>query len=216
MKQGAIFDMDGTIFDTERFYTQGWIETADDFGRERQPALAFDMCGRSLGEMPAVVHKYFPGIDAHEYARRVVAFAKKAAEEKLEVLPGVEEILKFFRENKIPMAIASSSEIKVIKSNVERSGLEKYFDALIGGDMITNGKPAPDIFLKAAEKIGVTPENCYVFEDSPNGIRGAKAANCVAIMIPDQVKPSPEMRELSDGIFDDMYKALDAIKRGEI
>ncbi len=216
MKQGAIFDMDGTLFDTEKFYTRGWIETADDFGVKRKPALAAAMCGRSLKEMPDIVQGFYPGIDAEEYARRVVRFAEKRMEEDFEMLPGVAEILKFFRANKIPMAIASSSGVNVIERNVKRIGIEKYFDALVGGNTVANGKPAPDIFLKAAEEIKVAPENCYVFEDSPNGIRGARAAKCVAIMIPDQIQPTSEIRDLADGIFDDMYEALDAIKRGKI
>ena len=216
MKRGAIFDMDGTLFDTEKLYRSAWIETADDFGLKRKPEMAPAMSGSNVSTILKKIPQFFPEVDANEYFLRVVKRVKKAIEEKLEIKSGVIEILNYFHENKIPMAIASSSATEEIIKNVKRAGIDKFFDAIIGGDQVANGKPAPDIFQLAAKKINLPPEDCYVFEDSANGIRGAAAAKCVSIMVIDQTPPLPDIRELCAAVFNDMNEALDAIKKSNI
>ena len=216
LKRGAIFDMDGTLFDTEKLYRLAWIETADTFGVERKPEIAAEMSGRSVEKILVTIPQFFPEVDANEYFKRVVTRVRKEIEEKLEIKQGVVEILNFFKENKIPMAIASSSETEDIKNNIKRTGISQFFDEIVGGDQVQNGKPAPDIFILAAKKINLQPEDCYVFEDSANGIRAAHAANCVPIMVVDQAPPLPDIRKICAGIFSSMENALDAIKNGKI
>ena len=216
MKRGAIFDMDGTLFDTEKLYRLAWIETADDFGLKRKPEMAAEMSGRGVEKILATIPQFFPEVDANEYFLRVVKRVRKEIEEKLEIKAGVVEILNYLYENKIPMAIASSSATEDIEKNIRRAGIDKFFDAIIGGDQIENGKPAPDIFQLAAKKINLPPEDCYVFEDSANGIRGAAAAKCVPIMVIDQTPPLPDIRELCAAVFNNMNEALDAIKKSTI
>lgn len=213
MKRGAIFDMDGTLFDTEKLYWHAWIETADDFGLKRNPEMAPAMSGSSVNTILIKIPQFFPEVDANEYFMRVVKRVRKAIEEKLEIKTGVIEILNYFNENKIPMAIASSSATDDIVKNIKRAGIDKFFSAIVGGDQIENGKPAPDIFQLAAKKINLPPEDCYVFEDSANGIRGAAAAKCVPIMVIDQMPPLPDIRELCAAVFDNMTDALNAIKK---
>ena len=216
MKRGAIFDMDGTLFDTEKLYRQAWIETADTFGLERKPEMAAAMSGSSVKNILIKIPQFFPEVDANEYFLRVVKRVKKEIEEKLEIKTGVIEILNFFQENKIPMAIASSSAAVDIEKNIKRAGIDKFFNEIVGGDQIENGKPAPDIFQLAAKKINLSPKDCYVFEDSANGIRAAFAANCVPIMVVDQVPPLSEIRKICAGVFDNMFGALDAIKNNKL
>ena len=216
MKSGAIFDMDGTLFDTEKLYQRAWIETADTFGVERKPEMASVMSGGSVEKILVTIPQFFPEIDANEYFLRVVKRVRKEIEEKLEIKQGVVEILNFFKENKIPMAIASSSATEDILKNIKRTGISQFFNEIVGGDQIQNGKPSPDIFILAAKKINLQPEDCYVFEDSANGIRGAFAAKCAPIMVIDQTPPLPDIREICAGIFNSMDDALDAIKRNEI
>ena len=208
--------MDGTLFDTEKLYWRAWIETADTFGLERRPEISAAMSGSSLKNILKTIPKFFPQVDPNEYFSRVVNRVKKEIEENLEIKSGVTEILNFLLKNKIPMAIASSSDTESIQKNIKRAGIEKFFKVIIGGDQIKNGKPAPDIFQLAAKKINLPPEECYVFEDSFNGIRAAFAANCAPIMIIDTVEPSPEIRELCAGVFNNMFEAVDAIKQNKI
>ena len=216
MKRGAIFDMDGTLIDTERLYRQAWIETADVFGVERKPELAVSMSGSNFAKMPEIFKRFYPELDAKEYIMHVINSVKDSVTKKIEVKPGVEEILNYFLEEKIPMAIASSSETFVIEERVKRLGWEKYFNALIGGEQTVKGKPEPDIFLKAAEKIQLPPEDCYVFEDSFNGVRAGANAGCSTIMVIDCVEPTEEIRALCTGVYENMNAALADIKLGKI
>lgn len=218
MKLGAIFDMDGTLVDTEKIYRKAWIETADFFGVERKPDLAVAMSGSGVKQMPSILRRFYTAeeVDADKYIAKVFEVVKDSAEKNLEVKSGVEEILQYFFEDKIPMAVASSSETFVVEERVKRLGWEKYFSALIGGDQIKNGKPAPDIFLLAAEKIKINPADCYVFEDSFNGVRAGAAAKSATVMVIDCAPPTEEIKNLCVAVFNDMHEALSAIKSGKV
>ena len=216
MKRGAIFDMDGTLVDTEKFFRDAWIETADKFGVERKPELAAAMSGSQRAVMPEILHRFHPTVDAEKYIEIVYARVDERREKELELKVGAVEILEYFRANKIPMAVASSSRAAVVAQNLARVDIRKYFDVIIGGDEVTNGKPAPDIFLKAAEMLGVPAADCYIFEDSFNGIRAAAAAKGAAIMVIDCVQPTDEIRALSSGVYESLNEALAAIQREKI
>ena len=93
----------------------------------------------------------------------MIEYARDEAAKQLPVMEGAREILQYFYEHGIPIATASSSSVEQIETNLAQSGLRDYFDAVVGGDFVANGKPAPDIFLLAAERIGISPADCYVF-----------------------------------------------------
>ena len=216
MKKGAIFDMDGTLVDTEKFFRDAWLETADKFNVERSLELAAAMSGSQKIKMPEILRKFYPTVDAEKYISTVYAQVEARREKNIELKSGVIKILEYFKAKKIPMAVASSSTATVIEKNLTRTGIKKYFDVLIGGDEVENGKPAPDIFLKAAEKIGVESENCYIFEDSFNGIRAAVAAKSFAVMVIDCVQPTDEIKKICGGIFNDFHEVLTAIRQEKI
>ena len=216
MKKGAIFDMDGTLVDTEKFFRDAWLETADKFNVERKPELAAAMSGSQKEKMPEILREFYPTVDAEKYISTVYAQVEARREKNIELKSGVIEILEYFKAKKIPMAVASSSPAEIIEKNLTRTGIKKYFDVLIGGDEVENGKPAPDIFLKAAEKIEVEPENCYIFEDSFNGIRAAVAAKSFAVMVIDCVQPTDEIKKICGGIFNDFHEVLTAIRQEKI
>ena len=85
----------------------------------------------------------------------------------------------------------------MVHTNLVRTGIDGYFDVLVSGDEVSRGKPDPDIFLLAAERLGLAPGDCYVLEDSPNGLLAARAAGCTPVMIPDLVPPTPELTEFA-------------------
>lgn len=217
MKRGAIFDMDGTLVDTEKFFRDAWIETADAFGVQRKPELAAAMSGSQRAKMPEILYRFHPTVDAEKYIEMVYARVDERRETELELKAGAREILEYFSANKIPMAVASSSKAAVVEKNLTRVDIKKYFTAIIGGDEVQNGKPAPDIFLKAAEMIHVPAEDCYIFEDSFNGLRAAAAAKGAAIFVIDCVQPTEEIRALSSGgVYENLKVALTAIRQGDI
>ena len=217
MKVGAIFGMDGTLFDTESLYRQAWLDIAAEFGEEKNYDLPTAISGTSLGEESLqIVRHFYPNIDAEAYLNRVIEEVRICSEKNLALMTGVEEILTFFHSKGVRMAVASSAPVKVIEKNLTRANLREYFDVLIGGNMVTNGKPAPDIFLLAAKNLHLLPEDCYIFEDSLNGIRAAAASGGAAIMIPDQVQPTEDIRKICAAVFASLTVAKQAIERGEI
>ena len=110
--------------------------------------------------------------------------------------------------------IASSSSKEAICDNLGRLGMLELFDSVISGEEIKHGKPAPDIFLLAAERIECAPEDCYVFEDGINGCLAGIAAGCATVMIPDLFEPTEELRRNCAGIFESLTAAKDAITQG--
>jgi len=217
MKHGAIFDMDGTLFDTEKLYRQAWLDVAAKFGEEKNYELPTAISGTNLGEESLrIIKRFYPNIDAEAYLARVLVEVRAAAERNLELMTGVREILDFFKSAGVVMAVASSAPVAVIEKNLTRANLRGYFKVLVGGDLVRNGKPAPDIFLLAAERLNLAPENCYIFEDSLNGIRAAASAGGAAIMIPDTVQPTDDIKKICAAIFPNLNEARQAIERGEI
>lgn len=217
MKRGAIFDMDGTLFDTEKLYRQAWLEVASEFGEEKNYELPTAISGTNLGEDSyKVIRRFYPNIDAPAYLARVLVEVRKASERELELMAGVKEILNFFQSAGVSMAVASSAPVAVIEKNLSRANLRSYFKALVGGDNVSNGKPAPDIFLLAAKKLNLAPSDCYIFEDSFNGIRSAAASSGAAIMIPDTVQPTDEIKKLCAAVFPNLNEARRAIEEGHL
>ena len=212
MKHGAIFDMDGTLFDTEKLYRQAWLDVAGEFGEEPNFDLPIAACGTNMGEESVrVVERFYPNVDCEKYVNRVLELVEACRAKKLDLMAGVEEILKFFRDANVKMAVASSAPVEVIEDNLTRKNLRGYFEVVVGGDLVTHGKPAPDIFLLAAKKLNLAAADCYIFEDSFNGIRAAQAAGGAAIMIPDTMQPTDEIKNLCAGIFPNLSEAQQAI-----
>ena len=212
MKHGAIFDMDGTLFNTEKFYRQAWMDVAEEFGEERNPDVATAVSGTNLdGYTRQVIKRFYPNIDAEAYIARVLEIAREVPEKGLDLMKGVTEILAYFKAAGVRMAVASSAPVYVIEQNLAKSNLRGYFEALVGGDMVAKGKPAPDIFLLAAEKLNLAPADCYIFEDSLNGIRAAAASGGTAIMIPDTVQPTEDVLKIC-AVFPSLNEAQRAIE----
>ena len=217
MKHGAIFDMDGTLFDTESFYKQAWLEVIEEFGEEKNYDFPTAISGTNLGaESLQVIKNFYPNIDAAAYLKRVLEEVRKVSEKNLRLMAGVEEILNFFQAENVSMAVASSAPVAVIEKNLTRANLRDYFKVLIGGDKVSRGKPAPDIFLLAAKELNLEPGDCYIFEDSINGIKAAAASGGVAIMIPDQVQPTEEIRKICAAVFSNLIEAKQAITEGRL
>ena len=217
MLKGAIFDMDGTLFDTEKLYRQAWLDVAEEMGLEKNYELPTAISGTNLGEESyQVIRRFYPDADAETYLARVLVEVRAASEKTLELKAGTIEILEFFKAENISMAVASSAPVVVIEKNLTRSNLRGHFKALVGGDKVSNGKPAPDIFLLAAKELNLAPNDCYIFEDSFNGIKSAAASGGVAIMIPDTVQPTEEIKNICAAIFTDLNAAKQAIMEGRL
>ena len=207
---GAIFDQDGLLFDTEIIYQKSWVEAARELGVDMPETFPQQFCGLGPARIRAIVAQSYPQLDFDVYGRRAIdlAWSRQLAGVPVKK-PGLLDMLTFCRAHGIRTAVASSSTLKVVEHNLTVAGVRDYFDAITTGDEVTRSKPDPDIFLLAARKIGVDPTRCVVFEDAFSGIRGAHAAGCKPVLIPDQVAPTAEIREICT-VFDNLTDACAA------
>lgn len=214
MIKGAIFDMDGTLFDTERLYAKNWTLTAEEFGQIPNPDFPYAVAGTSSAGQQEIVRQYYPSTDASSFVNACAARMDRALEYGVPEKPGVHEILTFFREHGIKLAIASSNSHRKIEVNLQHAGVSDLFDVIVSGEEVKQGKPAPDIFVLAAEKLGLRPEECYVFEDSINGAQAGVTAGCATVMIPDLFPPTEDLRQNCTGIYSTLLDAQREIAPG--
>lgn len=127
--------------------------------------------------------------------------------------PGVEELLDVLDQKEIKKCIASSSARETIEKNVKVTGLENRFDFYVSGLEVKNGKPAPDIFLEAARRGNVRPDEAIVFEDSRHGLEAAVAADIPCIIVPDLIEPDEEMRRKAFKIISDLSQAAELFRK---
>lgn len=183
-----ILDFDGLILDTESPIFEEWRATF----RERGQELGLDVWQHALGthgtydpctHLAELTGETFD----HEALRQEVRARNMVRCETLELLPGVRDRVEEARGLGLRTAVASSSSSMWVEGWLERHGIRDLFDTVCSRDHVERVKPAPDLFLLAATRLGVAPERCVVFEDSPNGIRAARAAGMRCVAIPNPV-----------------------------
>ena len=207
----VIFDMDGVIFDSEILVLQAWKEVAERHGIAGVEAACHECLGTNSVVSKGVFLKHYgEDFPYEEYkAEMAKVFFSHASDGRLAKKPGVEELLKYLKENGFKVGLASSTQEATVRRQISEGGLLKYFDQIIGGDMVKRSKPEPDIFLEACRRLESEPERCYVIEDSYNGIRAAHAAGMHPIMVPDLMEPTEEMRGLAEKIFESLYDVME-------
>lgn len=205
----VIFDMDGVIFDTERVYLESCVEAAAELGL----GDVRELCISCIGVTAEMTKKCFDeAIPNQQLCTGFWELARCKTREKLSggmpVKDGARELLSLLYEKGVPIALASSTITQTVIRELTSADLFKYFTRIIGGDKVEKSKPDPEIFLRAAEMLGVPAEDCIVLEDSKNGIRAAKAAGMMAIMIPDLISPDDEMKEKADIIVNSLNDVI--------
>ena len=190
----VIFDMDGTLFDTQRAYVPAWDYVGEKHGFGKMGKYVPDVCGMNEPGCKAFLEANFKGIDAMKFRADVREYMNSYF--VVEYKKGALELLEFLKANGIKIGLASGTRRVSIDHHLGEVGAHHFFDAICGGNDVVNGKPAPDVFLLAAEKMGVNPEDCFVFEDSENGVRAGHAAGMKTIGVPDMVNFSDEVKAL--------------------
>jgi len=176
-KTAFLFDLDGVIIDTEPQYDIFWRETGEKYqlGIENFENV---IKGTTL---PYIMSRYFSAFT--EETHREIFAASRTFELEMDILP-IPGALAFMEEAKkadIPMGLVTSSDDRKIEYVFNRLPIRQYFDTIVSADRITRGKPDPMCYLLAARDLGISPTNCYVFEDSFNGILSGKAAGMKVI-----------------------------------
>ena len=202
----CIFDMDGLMFDTENLSNQAFYDTADELGIVVDPRMLQEMKGVNKAGCTRIQREYLGEDFDVEYARMVRGKYIDAyiMEHGVPVKKGLEELLHFLKENGYVIVLATSTDEKKARFNLENAGVIRFFDHMVFGNMVQRSKPAPDIFLKAVELSGCSAQECLVLEDSYNGIEAGYAAGCHVVMVPDCLPPNERMEEVTDMILPDL------------
>lgn len=197
MVDGIIFDMDGVLLDTEAHGMELVVRLAAERGYALTPEI-YRLTIGTTGERTAEIFRSFFGGDFPNEEIGRVYWEEKAAlanENRLPKKPGLAECLTGLRRRGIPLALATSTPRGVVETYLEHiPELREAFDAVVCGTDVERSKPAPDIFLRAAQRIGLAPERCLGVEDSRNGLKALQAAGIPSVMIPDLI-PYEEMPE---------------------
>lgn len=206
--------MDGLMFDTENLtYTLQKEIMHRDFGVQFSLSQYKQTIGKRFVDLPQLFEDlYGEGFDFerfHESCRsEFISYTDKFG---VPIKDGLFELLDELKRRKIKIALATSTSTKSAMRMLKIAKVADYFDEFVCAEDVTHGKPDPEPFAKAAEKLGVAPENCLALEDSFNGIRSAYGAGMVTVMIPDLIEPTDEIRALCRKVCVDLVEVINLV-----
>jgi len=211
--KAAIFDMDGLILDSERAVLDCWDIVAERHGLEDIRPFSLSVIGRNVADTNRMFEERYgtePGAVAIRAEKRVI-FWERFKQGLVPLKPYSLELLQTMKDRGMKIALASSSSREDVVYEMEVLGAKPYFDAIICGDQVTKSKPDPEIFLKAADILGVKPSECIGLEDSFNGVRSCKAAGLYTVMVPDILQPDEETAKLTDVIVKSLADVVELL-----
>lgn len=204
--RAVIFDLDGTLIDTEKYYRIFWPRALAEFGYHMTDGQALSM--RSLGRpfAPARLKSWFgEDLDYLKVRQRRKELMEECLErEGIRRKPGALELLDRLKEDGITTAIATATDLERTEKYLEMAGLAGRFDRIISAAMVAEGKPSPQVYLYACGQLGLKPEECMAVEDSPNGVLSAYRAGCRVVMVPDQTKADEELKQYLYAVADSL------------
>lgn len=205
--KAVIFDMDGVLVDSQPYHFKADIDTMAEYGVIKDQKFYESFAGTLTADRMRTLKEMF-GLDApveEMTIKRENMILDIMGKEDIKPVLGIPEFLRSIKEKGLTTAVASSSDYKLINLILDRLKIAKYFDSVTSGSDVKRGKPSPDVFLLAAERIGIEPAECLVVEDSENGVKAAKAAGMKAL---GYINPTSGKQDLSlaDFITDDFKK----------
>lgn len=206
----VIFDMDGTLLDTQSICVPAWEYAGRMQGIKGVGDAITAVCGMNEVGWTAYLEQHFEELNIDLFKKTMRDYIIENG--KVTYKKGAEALISFLKENGIKLALASGSSHASIDHHLKEVGATDVFSVIVGGKDVENGKPAPDIFLLAAEKLGVDPKDCVVVEDSANGIRAGYKAGMKCIGIPDVAPFSEEVKAMMIAHLSSLDEAISIFK----
>lgn len=213
--QGLVFDMDGTMFDTEIISAAAMRHSLDTLGLSLTQEEIFQcmgLPGRVIRDR--LFARFGPDFAFDTYLERKIAYQNAVIDQNgVPLKKGLLPLLQYAKEAGITCAVATSTSRGRALPLIRRSGTEGYFISIICGEDTAIGKPAPDIYLLAAKRLGLKPEHCAGIEDSKNGILSVRRAGMFSVLVPDMIVPDAEMQNAADLMCDSLLDVLTFFKQ---
>lgn len=211
---GMVFDMDGTLTDTERQYCKNWIAAGEEIGINLTEEFLKTCMGFPRHEVRKKYLRLFgDDFDFEGLRLRMKERVKSQWEEYgVPLKEGAKGLLEYCRDKNIPCVVATSTYRESAEYMLKSAGIYDYFTAVVCGDDIENGKPNPDIFLEAAKRIGISATDCGGVEDSKSGIQAVRSAGMISFFIEDTLQADDEIRENADYVCSGLCDVLEILK----
>ncbi len=203
----VLFDMDGLLLDSERAFTDCLAQAARARGFELSEALWLAMVGGSDAHSRALLVAQIGQVESDAVQDAARTRYDALVDSGIDHRPGVVPLLDWLRSRGIPRAVATSTRNPLARRKLDAAGLLPYFDAVCTSSDVAQPKPAPDVYLLAAQRLRVTPAQCLVLEDSSVGVRAALAAGMTPLQIPDLVAPDAATRAFGHCILESLDEA---------
>ena len=196
--EGAVFDADGTLFDTERLGWRAAREVGRELGWPDAERYYPHFVGLNRASSEAKMLELFgPDFPCDYFVRLSSSCTRAILEaEGVPLKEGAREILELLSQKGLPLALATSAGAGITRLKLDRSGLGQYFQVVVTGDMVSRGKPDPEIYLAACRALGTAPARTLAVEDSPSGVLSASRAGMPVAMVPDLIPPTPDLEPL--------------------
>lgn len=211
--QALVLDLDGTMIDTEGLALNAWCTASAELKLPIRDEFFSTLIGLNSADIAKKLREEIGDETAISDLRQE---SWKVYEELLSqgirVMPGVLELLDEAAHQGIKCAVATSSHLKTAEQKLSSTGLLPHISVLTTGDEVTHGKPNPEIFLRSAERLEVSPAHCWAAEDSAVGVKAASNAGMQTWMVVDRVQPTPEIRNLAWKVVDSMHKLVEALR----
>lgn len=209
MPAAVIFDMDGLLFNSESLSFESAVTAAAHFGETIEWPFFRNFVGQQWPDIRTQLLAGFgENFPADQFRSTWISHYESLLDLRLDIKPGVVELLDLLDELSIPRAIATSSMRDKVDRKAGAFGLLERFDTIVAQGDYAQGKPAPDPFLTAAARLSADPAFCLALEDSHNGIRSAHAAGMMAVMVPDLLDPTDDIRPFCTAVAPDLHHVV--------
>jgi HAD superfamily hydrolase (TIGR01509 family) len=205
--EAVIFDLDGTLVDSEVSYRSAFHETVRLFGQKMDDAEYAGLIGLATPDRLAMLARRFgPGFPEGDFIAEYYRRKRLSLAGRIDLKPGARALLDWLRARDIPMAIATASSAQTACALLAKTGLGEHFATILTRDDVQRRKPHPELFLRAASAMGIEPDVCLVVEDSAPGIQAGYAAGMMPVLVPDLARVPLRTRLKSFAVLPDLHQ----------